>query len=80
VVLGYHMQSQIAMVRCGVSRCSLGSFGAFFKGGFFHLKWINDIEQFIYLNFSGSPDDLKRSTGSLTLKFFNGQNRLKVNQ
>jgi hypothetical protein len=44
----------------------------FLRVDFFHLKWINDIEEFIYLNFSRSLDDLKRSKGSLTLKSLDG--------
>ena len=94
MVLGCHMQLQIGMVRCGVTRCILGSFSAFFEGWirvakilgsfgafwghsvhflrvfFFHLKWIANAEEFIYLNFLRSPDNLKRSKGSLTLKIF----------
>ena len=62
----------------GVNRCTLGSFGAFFKGSFFHLKWIPNIKEFIYLNFSRSPADLKRSTGSLTLKSLNGHSSKKA--
>ena len=37
----------------------LGSFGAFFQGRFFHLKWISNMEEIINLNFSRSSDDLK---------------------